>query len=292
MTITNNYDLPDPVFRALSHDGYTAGTKKADISVTTLIGPPKINQLKKRHYDEIVVDASDMIWAMLGQSVHKVLELAGGEDEMTEKRLYKEINGWTLTGQTDLYETTSQKLSDFKVTSVFSFLLGGKAEWEAQINLNAMLWREYGYEVKKGQIVAILRDWQASKAEFDKEYPQCQMHIVDIPLWDNEEVVRYATERIKLHQAAAAMPDDTIPCCEPKERWAKSNTFAIKKDGNKRAAKVCETLEEAQNLLPTYGAKHSIETRAGGNIRCERYCSVAPFCHYYKATYGNERTAE
>jgi hypothetical protein len=285
MKITNNFDLPEPVFRALSHDGYMAGTKKADISVTTLIGPPKINQLKKRHDDEIVVDASDMIWAMLGQSVHKVVELAAGENDMTEKRLYKEINGWTVTGQTDLYEVEKGVISDYKVTSVFSFLLGGKAEWEAQINLNAMLWREYGYEVKKGQIVAILRDWQASKAEFDKEYPQCQMHIVDIPLWDNEEVVRYATERVKLHQAAAAMPDDTIPACEPKERWAKSNTFAIKKDGNKRAAKVCDTLEEAERLLPTYGAKHSIETRAGGNIRCERYCSVAPFCHYYKATY-------
>jgi len=288
MTITNNFGLPDPVFRALSHDGYTPGTKKADISVTTLIGPPKINQLKKRHDDKIVVDASDMIWALLGQSVHKVVELATGEEDMSEKRLYKEVNGWTLTGQTDLYETGNKTISDFKVTSVFSFLLGGKAEWEAQINLNAMLWREYGYEVKKGQIVAILRDWQASKAEFDKEYPQCQMHIVDIPLWDNEECLRYATERIKLHQAAAAMPDDTIPACDPKERWAKPDTFAIKKDGNKRAAKVCETLEEAEKLLPTYGAKHSIEKRSGGDMRCERYCSVAPFCHYYKTTYTNE----
>jgi hypothetical protein len=269
-----------------------AGTKKADISVTTLIGPPKINQLKKRYSDQIVEDASDRVWALLGQSVHKVLELAGGEEEMTEKRLYKEISGWTLTGQTDLYETGNQVISDFKVTSVFSFLLGGKTEWEAQINLNAMLWREYGYEVKKGQIVAILRDWQASKAEFDKEYPQCAVHIVDIPLWDNQEVIRYATERVKLHQAAAAMPDDTIPCCDPKERWAKPDTFAIKKDGNKRAAKVCETFEEAQQLLPTYGAKHSIEKRNGGDMRCERYCSVAPFCHYYKATYGNKGTAE
>jgi hypothetical protein len=285
MTITNNHDLPAPMFRALSHDGYMAGTKKADISVTTLIGPPKINQLKKRYSEQIVEDASDRVWALLGQSVHKVLELAGGEEEMTEKRLYKEINGWTLTGQTDLYEVEKGVLSDFKVTSVFSFLLGGKSEWEAQLNLNACLWREYGYSPKKLQIVAILRDWQASKAEFDREYPQCAVHIVDIPLWDDSEVIRYATERVKLHQAAAVMPDDTIPACEPKERWAKPDTFAIKKDGNKRAAKVCGTLEEAQNLLPTYGAKHSIEKRSGGNIRCERYCSVAPFCHYYKATY-------
>ena len=60
---------------------------------------------------------------------------------------------------------------------------------------------------------------------------------------------------------------------------------AIKKDGGKRAVKVCSTMEEAQNLLPSYGAKHSIETRAGGDIRCERFCSVAPFCNYYKTKY-------
>ena len=286
MTITNNFGLPEPMFRALSHDGYMAGTKKADISVTTLIGPPKINQLKKRYSDQIVEDASDRVWALLGRSVHKVLELAGGEEELTEKRLYLEINGWTLTGQTDLYEVDKGILSDFKVTSVFSFLLGQKSEWVAQLNCNGMLWREYGYSPKKLQIVAILRDWQASKAEFDKEYPQCAVHIVDIPLWDNEKCIAYAAERIKLHQAASEMPDDFIPTCDPKERWAKPDTFAIKKDGNKRAAKVCDTMEEAENLLPTYGPKHAIEKRSGGDMRCERYCSVAPFCNYYKANYN------
>lgn len=285
MTITNNFGLPEPMYRALAHDGYTAGTKKSDISVTSLIGPPKINQLKRRHSEEITEDASDRVWSLLGQSVHKVLELAGGETEQTERRLYTEIAGWTLSGQTDLYETEKQTISDFKVTSVFSFMLGTKAEWEAQINLNAMLWRSYGYEVKKGQIVAILRDWQASKAEFENDYPKCAVHIVDIPLWTQFECIDYARERIKLHQVASNMLDDDIPECSPDERWAKSDTFAIKKDGGKRAVKVCSTLEEAQQLLPSYGAKHSIETRAGGDIRCERYCSVAPFCHYYKSKY-------
>ncbi len=291
MTITNNFGLPEPMYRALAHDGYTPGTKKSDISVTSLIGPPKINQLKRRHSEEITEDASDRVWALLGQSVHKVLELAGGETEQTERRLYMEIAGWTLSGQTDLYETEKKTISDFKVTSVFSFMLGTKSDWEAQINLNAMLWRSYGYEVKKGQIVAILRDWQASKAEFENDYPKCAVHIVDIPLWTQDECIQYAADRIKLHQDAAKMLDDDIPECLPDERWAKSDTFAIKKEGGKRAVKVCSTLEEAQQLLPSYGTKHSIETRAGGDIRCERYCSVAPFCHYYKSKYKTNEGA-
>jgi hypothetical protein len=274
------------MFRALSHDGYTPGSKPFDISVTSLIGPPKIFQLRKRHSEEITEDASDRVWTLLGQSVHKVLELAGGEAELTERRLYMNVNGWTVSGQTDLYETENKTISDFKVTSVFSFMLGTKSEWEAQLNLNAQLWREYGYAPRKLQIVAILRDWQASKAEFENDYPKCAVHIVDIPLWSPEECIHYATKRVVLHQAAAKMLDDSIPECSPEERWAKPDTFAIKKDGNKRAAKVCSTMEEAQNLLPSYGAKHSIETRPGGNIRCERFCSVAPFCHYHKQTYN------
>ena len=286
MKITNDHNLPAPMFRALSHDGYTPGSKPFDISVTSLIGAPKIFQLRKRHSEEITEDASDRVWTLLGQSVHKVLELAGGETELTERRLYMDLNGWTISGQTDLYETETGTISDFKVTSVFSFMLGSKFEWEAQLNLNAQLWREYGYSPNKLQIVAILRDWQASKAEFENDYPKCAVHIVDIPIWSPEECIHYATKRVVLHQAAAKMLDDSIPECSPEERWAKPDTFAIKKDGAKRAVKVCSTMEEAQNLLPSYGAKHSIETRPGGNIRCERFCSVAPFCHYHKQTYN------
>lgn len=285
MKISNNFDLPAPMYRALAHDGYTPGTKHSDISITSLIGPPKIFQLKKRHAEELTEDASDRVWTLLGQSVHKVLELAGGETEQTERRLYININGWTISGQTDLYETEKKVLSDFKVTSVFSFLLGTKDTWTQQINLNAMLWRSYGYEVNKGQIVAILRDWQASKAEFDPEYPKCAVHVVDIPLWSQAECIAFANERVKLHQAAAKQLDNDIPECTPDERWAKPNTFAIKKDGLKRAVKVCSTLEEAQSLLTSYGAKHSIETRPGGDTRCEKFCTVAPFCHYYKQTH-------
>ncbi len=56
------------MFRALSHDGYTPGAKPFDISVTSLIGPPKIFQLRKRHSEEITEDASDRVWTLLGQS--------------------------------------------------------------------------------------------------------------------------------------------------------------------------------------------------------------------------------
>lgn len=285
MNITNTYNLPLPVFRALAHESYQKHGKN-EISVTSLIGPPKIRQLKLRHDEEISLDASERVWSLLGQSVHKVLELAAGEGDLSEGRLYQQDpkwNGWSLTGQHDLYQPAEATLSDFKVTSVYSFLLGEKSEWEQQLNLNAMLLRHHGHAPHKLQIIAILRDWQSSKAELDPYgYPPCALHVVNIPLWTPEKCLSYATERILLHQNAEALPDDDIPPCTPAERWAKPDSFALKKQGNKKATKVCQTLPEAQALLATLGPLFTIETRPGGDTRCERYCPVAPFCSYYK----------
>jgi len=42
MKITNNHNLPEPVYKALSKDSYSMGD--AEISVTTMIDSPRINK--------------------------------------------------------------------------------------------------------------------------------------------------------------------------------------------------------------------------------------------------------
>jgi hypothetical protein len=292
MRITNNLLLPAPLFRALAHDGYTPGTKKADISVTTLIGSPLISELKRRHAAEITEDASARVWSLLGQSIHRILELAEDETCIVEKRLYMPIEGWTITGQTDLLEEGGI-LSDFKVTSVFSFLLGQKKEWVAQVNLNAMLWRHAGHEINRGQIVAILRDWSSRKAMIDKEYPQSPALIVDIPLWSQEECIKYAQERIELHRAARSTKnEDQITGCTKEEKWVSEEAYAVMKVGNKKATRVFKTEAEAKAYVPEIQAerpkdKFEIVHRPGEDVRCTRFCTVKQWCKYFKATYPN-----
>lgn len=292
---TNRHSLPGPLFRALTSDGYTPGSKKSNISVTSLIGPPLINQLKKRHKDEITEDAADRVWSLLGQSIHTVLERAEDENSIVEKRLYMDISGWTLTGQTDLFEGATRddgeefnSISDFKVTSVFSFLLGLKEEWTQQINLNAMLWRNAGHDVHKGQICAILRDWSGTKASIDPNYPQCAVHIVDIPMWDQSACIRFAKERIAIHQKAEKEKDtDKITPCTPEERWYRGGTFAVMKVGNKKATKLAPTKEEALKIMATIQSekpkdKFEVVERPGENIKCMRFCGVKHWCKFYR----------
>lgn len=68
-TLTNKYGIPDVFYRAALHDTHTV---HGDISVTQLIDAPQIRYLKRHHeYEE---DVSNMVWALLGTGVHKILE--------------------------------------------------------------------------------------------------------------------------------------------------------------------------------------------------------------------------
>lgn len=293
-TITNNFHLPKSVYRALAADAYVGG---GDISITRLIAPPRIVALRKHNEDQIVEDASDRVWSLLGQAVHGVLERAAPEDAVVEKRLSMVIEGlpgvgWELSGQPDLFE--DNVLYDYKVTSVWSFMFGDKPEWTAQLNLQAMLHRHHGDTVKAVNIVAILRDWQQRKAKLEKDYPQSNIHVISIPLWTPDQVWQYAKQRMALHQKtwnefeAGEFNANSLPLCTDDERWYRGGKFAVIKEGNKKADKLFDTEAEAEeyrtiNGPALKGKKFApVQARPGENIRCESYCDCAPFCPFFQ----------
>ncbi len=280
-TITNRFNLPQPLVDAVKNDPYTGG---GDISCTKLIGPPKIRVLTMRHFDEITEDASDRIWSLLGQSVHHVLSRANTDNHLSEERMHLSCRGWKVSGQLDLY-TEGGLLSDYKVTSTFSFLLGEKPEWTAQLNVLAAILRRNGFPVKKLSIVAILRDWQSSKVVQDPDYPKAPAMSVDIPLWDNLVAAEYIDSRVLLHQAADKMEDDAIPVCTSEERWDRPTTFASMKPGAKRATRVFETQAEADEHAKANGL--TVSVRPGESIRCARFCSVNRFCNFFSSRKDN-----
>ena len=296
MQITNNYNLPAPLVSAIVNDTYE---KVGDISVTRLISAPRKHQLENRHDAEITQDVTDFLWSLLGQSVHEIFRRTGSiaAGYLVEKRLSAKVSDWIISGQLDLV-TPEGILQDWKVTSVWSFLLGDKPDWEAQLNCYAWLLGKGNWITPKGlQIVGILRDWQQSKAGYNVPsegesmikigdcqpgYPPVPFVIKDIPLWSKEVQQRYVEKRVAIHQFAANTPDDELPECTDEERWARSTTWAVKKKGNKKAARVLASEAEAVTWIA--GAKgFEIEERPGRNIRCEKYCAAAPFCNQWKA---------
>ena len=74
MQIANRANLPDAIVQAVINDPYDAGG--CNISVTGLIGPPRIRMLSRAHWDKLQEDASDRIWALVGRIGHGILERA------------------------------------------------------------------------------------------------------------------------------------------------------------------------------------------------------------------------
>ena len=299
MLITNNFSLPAPLVRAV-----TFGERKhrpGYISVTEAIKPPKMRTLEIEHAAEITEDASDRLFALMGSAVHSVLERAMTDNVFQEEFLSAEIGGWTVTGRPDLLEYDAAAdgylLSDYKLTSVAAFYGGVKAEWEAQINCYAHLFRLHGFEVGKAQIVAMLRDWSmGKKMSGGDDYPPCPVLVQLVNLWPEEGQAKYLLARVKAHQLAQQGVE--IPDCTPEERWERPTRFAVIKRGNKRANRVCNTWEEAsEDILERTRLKgnytdYEIHARPGGSIRCESYCRAAPWCNQWAAIEAAQKEAD
>jgi hypothetical protein len=77
------------------------------------------------------------------------------------------------------------------------------------------------------------------------------------------------------------LPDDELEPCSHEARWHKPDTWAVVKNGNKRATKVLNSEGAAEGYMDQLkeGAYH-IEYREGEDTRCQSYCSVAQFCPY------------
>lgn len=283
MPLTNTLNLPDAIVRAVANDPYNAGD--CDISVTRLIGPPQIRILEREHAADLVEDASDRIWSLLGQIAHGILERAESQ-AIAERRLFADLAGWRLSGQFDrLTVLPDGRLQDYKVTSVWACLDGPKPEWIAQLNALRWLAAVNDYPaITRLEVVAILRDWSRGKARAGGDYPRRQVKVLPVPVWSLAQTEAYLIERVHLHQLAetCARTGRALPSCTDAERWAKPTTWAVKKPGRKSAVRVLDDPTAALDLaLKTQGGY--VEVRRGESIRCADYCAVAPFCAQRRA---------
>lgn len=289
MEITNNYNLPQSFVDFARNDKYSKGN--ADISVTTLIDSPRVRLMRDHYASKRVVDVVDMVWPLFGTAVHQVLESTQEEGVVLEERLFSTVNDWILSGAVDHQKVTdsSIEITDYKVTSVWS-VIHGKIDWERQLNVYAYLaQRQKGRKVTSLQICAILRDWNRRDAQRKPDYPQAPVVLVDVPLWDEEKRINYVHERVQIHQDAQFNYDlaEHFPNCSDDEVWRRTDAWAVKKKGLKRAMRVFYNEEEANNFAKAQGGIQGvpmeIEYRAGESVRCNgNYCGVADFCSQFK----------
>ena len=306
MRYTNPYKMPDSIYRACAPaDQHKPDPKR--IGVTTLISPVQIRSLTMKHWDEIEVDASARLWAVLGEGVHLVMDKYSPpkDKEQLNRKLEFVIGDMTIVGIVDTFDIKDTGIiEDHKCTSVYSFLLGVKQEWTEQLNVYAWLAEKNGIHIKGLKINAFLRDWQASKANYgtkigdggeierwgtprQTDYPKIPFQSVDIPLWPLNKIEEFVRFRLAEHQKCVIL-------CTDEERWRRPEVWAVMKKGRKSAVacnsyldgdKIPFTKEDAEKWMRTNAKKGEdlyLEQRKGACIRCQSYCQVANFCKQNK----------
>jgi len=290
MKLTNKFNLPETFVNVIRRPQYSRGN--SEISVTEILSPPQLVLLRRQYADDIEQDASDMVWSLFGSAVHNILEHGKDDHHIVEERLFTMFEGWSISGAIDLQEMVDGKIliADYKVTSAWA-VQQEKQEWIDQLNLYAWLVESVkGEQVAGLQIIGIVRDWSRREAAIKDTYPQSPIVTLDIPLWSYEDREEFVRRRLTLHnEANFASISGKMPQCTSEEMWEKKTTYAVMKEGGKRAKKVFEIKEEAAAFAGQQKDSHYIETREGGRTRCESFCQVAPFCNQYQ-TYLKEKS--
>lgn len=212
---------------------------------------------------------------------------------VTERRLFAEFNGVTVSAQLDriLYENRS--VEEWKISSVWTFVYGGREEWVQQMNIQAEILDRCGYPPERLRVIGICRDWTDSKARQRKEgdsYPPVPVAVLSAPLWPKERREDFILERIRLHQRAQL---GDVAECTPEDRWAKPDEYAVVPVGGKKAVSggLHESREKAEAMverLRKVNPKKQFDVvhRPGESPRCKDFCPVGKdtgFCPQWRA---------
>lgn len=261
---TERPDIPDLILKALRDDSYSKalrayrnGLSEGDrrlydtlnISVTSLTQPPRVRQLNTRYDHLMEVDPMENIFKLYGNVVHTLMETYANPTDLVERRLGVWFNGVWVHGQADLVEVDRRRITDYKVTKTASFLYD-HPEYEAQLNLLRFIFRSHGYECDSLRNIYLYRDWTPKYANDETKYPKEPMMESIIPVWSDDQVEAYLTERTSAHREAAYTKDNDLPYCSPHERWERPAEYFVYKiderTGEPMARKRFSSLEESE----------------------------------------------
>ena len=219
--LSNKFNLRESIFRAIQDDDYDRG--ESEITTTELVGPIQAAVLKKRYDKQITIDAMSRVKIFIGKCVHAKLEKSAPAGTITEKRYYADVDGVKLGGQIDILEEKDKRLLvDFKTTSVWTMVYGGRDDWEKQANVNRWLLHKNGLTVDCLEDDLIFRDWKERELNRVKNYPKAEIITWPMTMWPLEETEAYIMERVHHHKMARDMSDQELLeyyDCTPAETW-------------------------------------------------------------------------
>lgn len=275
--ITNKHGLPVVFENALKLSSHK---KAGDYSMTQILKDPTEVILAKRYGDLIKRDVSDMVNILIGNGIHKMLEDAAEYSIETEKELLVDINGVTVSGICDVFNQHTKTIEDYKTCSVYKVMKKDYTDWERQLNGYAYMLTDMGYKVRNLFIIAIMKDWSKSKVGSSPEYPETQIVVIPIELWDYEKQKEFMETRIADIIEIEGVEDKDLTGCE--DKWAKPVVYKVFKEGAKRSSGNFNTEEEAQSFAKQKGDNYYVKKTGGEPFKCMNYCDVKDFCPWYQ----------
>ena len=292
--LTNKLNLPQPFVEAAtsSHE-----YKPHRYSVTEVLGGTCEAILKRRHSGEGEEDVADRVWAIFGTAVHEVLRHAKGTDtQLQENWMSVPIEGteYEISGIFDLYDDSTGTVTDYKTASTWKVKFGDFSDWRKQTLAYCWMLRKFGFDARRGEIVALLKDHSKRDARLkaSEGYPPHPVYQISWDFTDEDfdqiesDVDAWFAEVV--HEET--VEDAYLEPCSPEQRWHKDDKWAVMRKGQKRAVKLFDSKDDALgfmdwllNQASNKGKPLYIEERRGEDTKCESYCSVAEFCPYYQA---------
>jgi len=295
----------------LATDNYDKTDTPNGISVTTLLKPIRQIVLAQRvPQEDVNIDLATMMANRIGSAVHDAIErawkynfvkaaiLCGYPQSMIDKvvinptdeenidnkipvylenRVSKEIMGYVVTGKYDI--VIDNRVEDYKVTSV----------WEAMKNNNGDSYRLQGsiyrwlnpLKITQDEmaIQLIFKDWTASSASKDPNYPPRNFQERKFKLLSLEETNAYVVNKLTQINAYMKADESDIPLCTPDELWMSEPTYKYYKNPEKtlKSTKNFDTRQEAMIRLIDDGSVGIVKEIPGQAKAC-LYCPAFLAC--------------
>lgn len=314
MQLTNTSDVSLPLAVWLAGDGYDfkRGTRKA-ISATSLLKGVRKILLAERlsEEDSETPDVTDFIASRLGHSIHDSIEKAWTHDYASamaklgypkqvidrvainprrvtpdmipiylEQRVEKTLMGYAITGKYDMI--LEGVLQDFKTTSVYTAIYGGKDE-DYKLQGSIYRWLNQDKVTADHMVINfVFTDWSRAEARRNVNYPQSRVQPRRIELYSVSEIEAWMRRKIKALEAAADLPEAELPRCSDEELWRGDAVWKVyadmakANDPNSRSLKNCSSHQEAQEYVAAKGKGVIIEIP--GKVKACGYCPAFPIC--------------
>ena len=287
MEFKNRLNYPQYIVDWLINDDYDHNYDPLTVSATTMMKPTRAYLITSRHRDELQTDVVDRVAACVGSAIHDSIERIETPNVQKEQRASRTICVgdvvYTVTGRYDILEDNSDgtfTLRDVKTTSVWAFIFGGKDEsYQIQLSIYRWLLSLDKVVTAHGFIDFFFTDWQSMKARQDHKYPQQRIAPGHrITLMSLEETEQWILSRLELIEASKDLSDDDLTACTREELWMSDDKFAVYKRGGKKASKLCDTRQAAEQYIQIKKIAGHIQHRPAKVKRCN-YCSALPFCN-------------